>query len=75
MRGLTYIVFSYFSPLIAQIPSSSFINLLHNSPPLLVEFGTDFTPFAPCSRLFPSPRLLILKRVHPLLGYYTDESM
>ena len=47
-----------FSPLLAQIHSSSFINLLQN-PPLLVDFITSFTPFAPYPRLFLPPPLLM----------------
>ena len=45
-RGVSLIVFSCFSPLLAQILSSSFINFLQNFP-LLIDFVTDFTPFAP----------------------------
>jgi hypothetical protein len=49
--------------------------------PLLVVFVTDFTPFAPCSRLIPTPSLSILQLLHPqlvyslLLGYSRDESI
>ena len=63
----SFLLFIHIFPLLEQITSFSFINILPNFP-LLVNFITDFTP---CSYYFPPPRLLILQLLHSLLilGY------
>ena len=60
-QGVSLIFFSDFASLLAKIPSSKFINLLQNSP-LLVDFFSDFTIFAPCTSLFPPPSVSIEQR-------------
>ena len=62
------VFFSDFAPLHAQIPPSTFTNILQSSP-LLVDFNADFTLFAPYHRLFPPPSLLIFTFFAPLLIY------
>ena len=57
-RGLAYCFFQII-PFLAQIPSSTFINLLQN--------WILLSDFAPCPRLFSPPRLFILQLLYPSL--------
>ena len=60
------LLFFHIFPLLKQIPSSSFINILPNFP-LHVDFIADFTSFATCSYYFPPPLSMILQLLQPLL--------